>query len=526
MTKLGTFTWLLAVSLLAVMAYQIASQTLYVSVDTGIYLDSGRAVLAGARPYIDFVDINPPLAMYLHTPVVWVAQLLNVDVVAAFFVAIAAATVITSLWSFSIAQRLLSNDYRLVAFTIALTLIFSFYDFHASWFGQREYLFVLALLPYMLLRTARLNGVAVSFYVSVICGLFIGLMASLKPPQFVALLFAVELFLCFRHKSVRLLMTPEIAVAVCVAVLYALIFFLFGGASFEVFVERYLPLFATSYDAMDDPAGMPIAKLISQLGYEVTMSVIGWALIRRLAPSQVLRDLSSIALLTCLMGCVVYVSQAKGFGYHEIPIRYSANLILCIFIGLLAHKFLSRTSIAWDRQPYIAYMLVAFGLMGILATQASAKQAAYRNNQGLVKLIMQQSLPGNRIALFGLTPLWYYPMLVQQDRYLGTRYAFSFMIPMLYEGASEDATVRHGYRVSDDRVEQERLYRQDIQNDITTLKPELLIIYRRDCLWCLQGLTMEDYLLGQPAEFTFLKDYFEQQSDDWYLVFRRRVPAG
>jgi hypothetical protein len=165
-------------------------------------------------------------------------------------------------------------------------------------------------------------------------------------------------------------------------------------------------------------------------------------------------------------------------------------------------------------------------LMGILATQASAKQAAYRNNQGLVKLIMQQSLPGNRIALFGLTPLWYYPMLVQQDRYLGTRYAFSFMIPMLYEGASEDATVRHGYRVSDDRVEQERLYRQDIQNDITTLKPELLIIYRRDCLWCLQGLTMEDYLLGQPAEFTFLKDYFEQQSDDWYLVFRRRVPAG
>jgi hypothetical protein len=115
-------------------------------------------------------------------------------------------------------------------------------------------------------------------------------------------------------------------------------------------------------------------------------------------------------------------------------------------------------------------------------------------------------------------------MLFDEQRRVGTRYAFSFMIPMLYEGAQKDTAVSHGYRVSNDRLEQENLFKKEIQHDVKALKPELIIIYRRDCFWCLPGLTMEDYLLGQPETFPFIQDYSTTLSNEWYLVLKRGMP--
>jgi hypothetical protein len=518
---LAATLWLLAISLLAIMSYLIATKTLYVSVDTGIYLDSGRAILAGAIPYIDFVDINPPLAMYLHTPIVWIAQFIDTDIVATFFVVIIIATIAVSVGSFSLAERIVPRYGQAVAFSIALTLVYSLYNFHSSWFGQREHLFIMALLPYLILRVARLNGTAPPTFVCLAIGLYIGLMASLKPPQFGFILIGIELYLCSQSRSLRLLATPEIAAGITIAIIYVAIFSLFGGASFEIFIERYVPLIINSYDAMNDPESVQLPKLFRNLGFDVAIVCIGWLATRWLTSTQPIRDLSSLALITCITGCVVYISQAKGFGYHEIPVKFAANLTLCTLVGLLIYKALCKIDIQSRAFPYTALLSIAFALAGILATKASIGQASFRYSQPPAKLMMQHSSAGERIAFFGFTPLWYYPMLVQQDRYLGTRYAFSFMIPMLYENASKDLSAGHGYRVSYARVSEENLFKQEIELDIQRLKPELIIILRQDCLWCLEGLTMEDYLLGQPEDFTFLQKYSEIQSDEWYLVLRR-----
>ena len=513
--------WLLAISLAGVMAYLIAGRTLYVSVDSGIYLDAGRVILAGGRPYIDFVDINPPLAMYLHAPVVWLAQLTGTDPVAVFFAATAILTLAISLWSFELASRNLPEDSRLFALFIALTPIYSFYNFDPSWFGQREQLFVLALLPYMLLRVARLHDITIPLSASLGAGLLLGLMASLKPPQFVLILAGIELLICIRRRSLNLLVTPEIASGIAVAVLYAAVFFLFGGESFDSFVNRYMPLIVNSYDAMNYPEAMRVSALIKTFGFDIAIICIGWLAIRKLAPRGVLQDLSTLALMVGAIGFFLYIAQAKGFGYHVIPTRFAANLLLSMVAGLVLYKLFRGKNMALGRQHYVALLCIAFFLAGSLATRASANQSAYRYSMPLTKLIMQNSAPGDRVALFGLTPLWYFPMLVQQDRHLGTRYAFSFMVPMLYDGAVKDASFRHGYRVTDDRWEQEQLFKREIQEDISTLQPELLIIYRKDCFWCLQGLTMESYLLGQPEAFPFMQDYQIAQSDDSFLTFKR-----
>jgi hypothetical protein len=510
--------WLAAASLAGIMVWQLFSKMVYVSVDSGIYLDSARALLAGARPYIDFVDINPPLAMYLHVPVVWLADALNKDVVATYFVTVVTATLCSSLVSFYLAKRLLPADYRIAAFAIALTLIYSLHNFDSSWFGQREQLFMLALLPYLLLRTARLHDVPVPVYLSIAIGLVAGLMASLKPPQFGAILVAVELLICWRYRSLRVLIAPEIASAIGISLLYVALFYFLGGASFDVFVNRYVPLFASSYNSMNDPDGIVLSTLLRRFGLEVAIVFLGWGATMFLKIPKALRDLSALALVVCVMGIVVYIAQAKGFGYHEMPMRFSANLMLCLLFGIVAPKLLLRFRIDAAQIPYMALLCVLFFMAGISATRSSANNAAYRNTQGLVKLIADNSSRGDRVAIFGVTPLWYYPFLVQQDRYSGTRYAFSFMIPMLYDGASAESDIPHGYKVANHRIDQEQLYKSEIQEDIEKRKPELVIIYRRDCQWCLPGFSMEDYFLGQAEEFPFLQNYLIDRTNDWYLV--------
>ncbi|MCP4002081.1 MAG: hypothetical protein GY727_14325 [Gammaproteobacteria bacterium] len=510
--------WLAAASLAGIMVWQLFSKIVYVSVDSGIYLDSARALLAGARPYIDFVDINPPLAMYLHVPVVWLADILNTDSIAAYFVTVVAFILCSSLVSFYLAKRILPADYRIAAFAIALTLIYSLHNFDSSWFGQREQLFMLALLPYLLLRIARLHDVAVPVYLSIAIGIAAGLMASLKPPQFGAIMVGVELLICLRHRSLRVLIAPEITAAIGVSLAYVALFYFLGGASFDVFVNRYVPLFTSSYNAMNDPDGMVLPTLLRRFGLEVAIVFVGWCATMLLKIPKVLRDLSTLALVVCVMGIVVYIAQAKGFGYHEMPMRFSANLMLCLLCGIVVHKLLLRFRVDTAHMPYMALLCVLFFMAGISATFSSANNAAYRSTQGLVKLIADNSSRGDRVAIFGVTPLWYYPSLVQQDRYSGTRYAFSFMIPMLYDGASVEPDIPHGYKVAGNRIDQEQLYKSEIQEDIEKLKPELVIIYRRDCQWCLPGFSMEEYFLGQAEEFPFLQDYLIDRSNDWYLV--------
>ena len=74
----GRLTWnlLLAVAFAGSLAY-ILFNPLSTSVGSALYLQAGELLLEGQMPYVDFVDVNPPLIIYFSALWAGAAKLLG-----------------------------------------------------------------------------------------------------------------------------------------------------------------------------------------------------------------------------------------------------------------------------------------------------------------------------------------------------------------------------------------------------------------------------------------------------------------
>jgi hypothetical protein len=123
--------------------------------DNAWLLYTASRVVDGARLYVDVVEINPPLIIWLEIPIVWLARssgLAPVEVFRAVVLGGALASATACNW---IAGRAFPSMRSSQAFfLVALALI----ALPVSWFGQREHLLMILVLPYLYLSAGRTAG--------------------------------------------------------------------------------------------------------------------------------------------------------------------------------------------------------------------------------------------------------------------------------------------------------------------------------------------------------------------------------
>ena len=54
--------------------------------DTGIILDCARLIVHGWVPYIDYVEMNPPMAHYINTLPIYLASISGLEIPMAFYI--------------------------------------------------------------------------------------------------------------------------------------------------------------------------------------------------------------------------------------------------------------------------------------------------------------------------------------------------------------------------------------------------------------------------------------------------------
>ena len=127
--------------------------------------------------------------------------------------------------------------------------------------GEREHLFILAYVPYFVLRSiVWRNGSQegqnefdewqgrvvderpISKFDAVLCGLLAGVGMALKP-QFVASAFVVELFFYCQLKTIKTFVRPEIYSVVSVFAAYLLLCLLLPPAVWDVYFHQVVPLY-------------------------------------------------------------------------------------------------------------------------------------------------------------------------------------------------------------------------------------------------------------------------------------------
>ena len=281
--------------------------------DVSWLLIAGERWLDGQRLYSDIVETNPPMAVLIYTPGIFLARALGIPAEIALdglmFAAIAVSLAITA--------RILKNASALAPgrrWPLALLAVLVLTILPVQVFGQREHIAIIALLPALGVLALRIKQETPPAWAMVIAGTGLGLALSFKP-HFVIPVLCCLAVAALHLRSWRIIFAPEHFIAAVVIAGY--------GACMVAFFPEYFtaiaPLLRDVYTI-----GLPLARMLEKPVVPVWgIALIGAMLVKRGKAF----DAADALLIAASLGFgVVYFLQRKGWPYHSFPMMAFALL--------------------------------------------------------------------------------------------------------------------------------------------------------------------------------------------------------
>ena len=272
--------------------------------DAAWYLYVAQGLLHGKKLYVDFVEVNPPLGMWLVVPPVWFAELTGSALVTSLYCYLFALTAAT----LALCNRYLSGEQfaRSNFMIVAISAILLFAP--GNNFGQREHFMVLLFLPWVILRmqdAAQAKG-----WERMLVGAAAGLAIALKPHAIFAPLL-VEATLCFQQRNWRQAVALENVAAVASVLVY--------GAAIAIFTPEFFGgIIGLGRTAYLPYYGYPLPVVLMDAKWSVIFLALGFL---GIADKRV-----QIYWAAALGFLVSYFLQNKGFTYHILPATIFALL--------------------------------------------------------------------------------------------------------------------------------------------------------------------------------------------------------
>lgn len=486
--------------------------------DCALLLQCGRLITEGSIPYIDHIETNIHMAQYIHVPPVLLSRLLNIDVALVFFLGVLFFS-FYSCWTVYLVIRksgILHSRAGMLLVASAV-LVFSMQIFRIGDFGQREHLFVLACLPFVLLRLSRYNDCEVNKSVAVIIGIFAGLMMLCKPTFFLIIVL-IEVWMRLRYGKNRSHGKPEILAVYSILFLFAVHLLLFAGSIHSPFFTRWLPYIAKHYSSYDAAISEMIRWHLKWWFVMLTGIVAGLFLKSRVGPA--LRRLFELLILAVILGIMSFFIQHKGWTYQLIP-AFGFSIVLWTTVAAVFEENHGQTGTIGKMlgnallfSPCIICLLLAGSSFRFADTQ-------YTEMNEYIELINSHSSEGDRISFISTDVYPMYPTLVYADRLPGTRFMSAFPIALAYSDETADDSSVFPYRPPDEQTSEERLFLAELGSDILENRPVLVFIMSTDdCQACPTGFRIEEYLTHSGWIAKYMREYRFFCTIEGYSVYR------
>lgn len=513
----------------------IARSPFRVGHDSALYLECARALLSGARPYVDFVDLNPPFVIELHAVPVALAGLLRVPVIPVFLVCVLAVAAASTFW---LGARLLrSPAWAGVAAPAATTwALVSAFLLASLDFGQREHLVALLYLPFLLDRSLRFGAdgePATARGERIALGVAAGCALCLKP-QFLAAAAATEAALFLAGRDLRRWLDAGLLAALVVLVAYALHFLALPVAVRDAFFGRWVPLVAARYHVYDVPLR---ALLVPSLLATTLATAVVWS--GALAVPKERGLVVGTLALFALASAVIFFGQHKGWNYHRVPLSASAALLATMLAG--------RALASWADGGGASFLRVAAFVLPVLAGLAvlaldqplgpararharasvSAAPASIVSPDSPESMIGRETRRGEPVLIVATDVAVAEPLLLRMDRRPGSRYLWFFPIAMLADsGRSSAGPPPEPARVPWIAAEERRTL-ADLTEDLRTRRPPLVLLSSRPGPYgCRPGFRVSDYLARHGFVAELARDYAPAPPLADFDVFVRRDRAA
>jgi hypothetical protein len=311
----ASVTWLLpAVVVVAAIVLRVRSLE---NADVSWLLTLAEKLLDGRR---DFIEVNPPGAIFAYIPAVWLARIAGISPEAASDVLVFLLAGV----SLGVASLILGPRYAdlrsapvVTAGAVAVLLVLPSYTF-----AEREHLGVLLILPWAAAVVARGEGRTPDTALLVVAGLACAACVVVKP-HFILTIGILSCTLAWRARSVGALFTLENCIAASLLAVYGAVLW----TEFPEFFSQTMPLVTAVYvpNRLDLPT-MLFAP-VSILWVSIIAVVAGAGAWR---PSGAL---VGVLLMMSVVGYLSFLLQGKGWSYQSYPAMSFAFLALVVQLG-------------------------------------------------------------------------------------------------------------------------------------------------------------------------------------------------
>ncbi|WP_374380284.1 hypothetical protein [Dongia sp.] len=422
--------------------------------DVAWYVYCNLRQLEGMRPYIDIIEVSPPIAFYLTLLPVAVSVLTGLSVKLCVVTYVLALTAL-SLWlalSFDTAAGPSERQWKAIGIAAVLLIV------PIAVFAQREHFAVLLGLPYFFAAAARREGRSIAWWPALVAGLTAGIGLSIKH-YFLLAPFLVEAYLVVSSRSLRSLFRPEIYGA------------LISGAAYAAFVllvhPEYLtvsvPLILAAYEAYSLPLWL---ASIQPVALAMLLGSAFFLMARRFianVPTADVLFVAGVAFVIC------YFWQGKGWPYHGLP----ANLLLSMASIELASRAISGRAVILRLSARQRWTLPLASFFLILCQTI---QSGYYRNQFAEDAApyIARYAPHGRIFMMSSNLSTGFPLVLDTDARWSSRYATQWLLPDILRGQQLGAANSPARR-----QQLEWLTKTDIDTtvaDFETYKPNLVFV--------------------------------------------------
>lgn len=493
--------------------------------DCAYFMQAGLLLLEGQVPYVDFIDINPPMIMYISAIPAAVSRIVELNPIPVFSLFVVACVAISTemIRGLIMKSRLVSDPSEVGCFVLTW-LAFNVLMYWRLDFGQREHLLTLFFIPFLVVRWIRGEGGAVTRLSACTAGILAAVGVLMKP-QFLLLPFMSEIYWIVKRGSDYHLFDTELIAFLGTGVLYAVHFMFVPTAMREDLFFRWLPFVFEKYAAFEQP------WKIVMMRKDFLFAAVA-VLVPLLVPAGVFGRLWSLTgplSVTALAGLFSFLLHRTGFSYQLIPAIGPACLILGLLVNECAKVLLFRKRDGkFDRlcsqKGFYVLFLVLLMVSGTAAGWLiTAKGMNTMRSTEVRPVIEKFSHKGDRILILSPPVEDSYPVLLQTERKHASRYLVPFPVGWFYLNAGVNPAGDFPYREKGKIPREEALFLKELEDDVIRFRPVLIMIpHHEGCHGCPGGFNLLKYFTRNGFVTDTMRDYDLLTRTDRFTVFRLR----
>lgn len=413
---------------LIILASILINSWIYLGHDVSWHLLATQRLLDGGTYTNDFMDINPPMLLYILIPAVLLHKI-GLSLPFAFKLYVFVMAFISFLLCIYLSKYLFEKNTQ-AAFSCVLAFVFFLLPLHE--FGQREHMFLLLCFPYFLLLLARIKTMSISCNLICIIGLMAGV-GFLVNIEYLMVFVVINLYYLILSNKISSLWRLENLLIVSVFGCYLLSLWFITPDYITFVFPLVLSIFTNAYNE----SWLVMFFSLPALIFYTTCVIAIWSL-RQLNSKA--KDFTKLLLLLNGLFFCDYILTRKLWYYHQLPLL-AISIMLLIFS---LHEVYPKLRFEKKLLPLLLISLVVLVLPGRyylkLVLQNLTQNTPYLNNslRNTIKFVKDKA-EGQPVFVF-TADMWQGLLSSYADVNYGSRFGNLWMMPGIMEKKKQHLT--------------------------------------------------------------------------------------